>query len=290
MIIDFHCHIFTKRIVENIRTRPSMIKELRLNVCDAIHRLAPDALAESAKANDVDICLLLPTAVPDKVRTVNDRFIMLCSGFQNLRPAATLHPLMSGLSFELNRMLEYGITIFKFSSFSQKFDPLSPDVEAMLNQLEKLGQDRGIRLSLIFDTFSGAVAYFGANEEHLTTPSKLMSLVNRHQGINFIGAHMGGLLCDFDELRRSLIPARNLYLDTSNAAHTLKDVEFMELLNTHGPAHILFGTDWPWFVHLKEIPQIRSLLIGAGFNDSEQDAVFGKNAASLLGKTSGNYV
>lgn len=290
MVVDFHCHIFTERIFENVRTRPSMVKQLRLNVDDAIQRLAPTSLTESAKANDVDICLILPTATPEKVAQENNHFIRLSWESKKLRPAATLHPSMSGLTAEINRIADFGINIFKLSSFSQKFDLLSPKVEAMLTEMERLSQNRCVRFSVIFDTFCKADTFFDANPEHLTKPFKLVALANRHEGINFIGAHMGGLLCDFGELRRSLIPAPNLYLDTSNAAHTLKHFEFIELLNMHGPDHILFGTDWPWFVHAKEIQLIRSLLVGAGFNDSEQDKVFRGNAVSLLGKKSDNYV
>ena len=68
---------------------------------------------------------------------------------------------------------------------------------------------------------------------------------------------MGGLAAEFEELFMTLIPADNLYLDTSNAAHTLTNGQFIELLKIHGPNHILFGTDWPWFDHAAEISKIR---------------------------------
>ena len=93
---------------------------------------------------------------------------------------------------------------------------------------------------------------------------------------------MGGLAADVDELLHELTPAANLYLDTSNAAHTLTNGEFIQLLKIHGPSHILFGTDWPWFLHAAEIPKIRSLLEKAGYDKFEQEAVFGDNARRLF--------
>lgn len=283
MIVDCHCHIFTDRILENVTDRLAMIAELKLNARDAAGRLDPKSLDESAEANDVDLCVLLPTASPSKVRAENDRFIQFSRKFPRLRTLATLHPVMRGLSDEIVRMFDLGINGFKFSSFSQRFDLSSRDVEMMVTQVECLGRDRGIQPVLVFDTFARADIHFGARSEHITTALHLAGLAHRHQGIHVVGAHMGGLVADFDQLRRALLPAPNLSLDTSNAAHTLEEGQFVELLRIHGSSHILFGTDWPWFGHATERPKIAALLVTAGYTQSEQAAVFGGNAQRLLG-------
>jgi uncharacterized protein len=283
MFVDSHCHIFTNRIVENVKNRPAMVKELHLNVPDAARAFDANALEKRAEANGVDLCLLLPTADPDKVRTENDRFIQLTTRFSRLRTLATLHPMMRGLSDEAARILDTGINGFKLSSFSQRFDPSSTEVEVMLTEVERLGHNRGIRPTLVFDTFVRGDLHFGASADHLTTPSKLAQLVHRHPAIDFVGAHMGGLLADFDEIRRYLLPAANLYLDTSNASHTLAEDQFVALLQIHGSAHILFGTDWPWFDHAAERSRISTLLVKAGYNDADQAAVFGGNSLDLFG-------
>jgi uncharacterized protein len=190
---------------------------------------------------------------------------------------------MRGASDEIRRMYDLGIHGFKFSSFTQRFDPSSPEFEVMLTEVERLGRDRGTRPALVFDTFAAADIYFDAHPDHLTRPSKLAGLVHRHPEINFIGAHMGGLLVDFDELRRGLLPAPNLYLDTSNAGHTLQENQFIELLRMHGSSHILFGTDWPWFVHSAELSKIDSLLVKASYHQLDRAAVLGENARRLFG-------
>ncbi len=283
MYIDAHCHIFNDQIVKNVRAKPAMLKQLKLNTEDSWDRLPPAALQESAVANGLHACLLLPSAGPDKVRSENDRFIGFTREFPRLRTLATLHPAMQALSGEIRRMFDTGINGFKFSSFSQRFDPLSPESHAMLTEVERLGRDRAVPPCLLWDTFATADLHFGANPDYLTTPAKLAMLAERHPGMSFIGAHMGGLLADFDDMRRHLIPQTNLYLDTSNAAHTLTEQQFIELLRIHGPSRILFGTDWPWFVHEKERPKIAELLGKAGYNQSDQEAVFGGNAQGLYG-------
>jgi uncharacterized protein len=283
MLIDSHCHIFTPRIVDNMKARPDLVEQLHLNVWDALKRLEPAALQESAEENRFEVCLLLPSTGPDRILAENDRFVGFTRAFSRLRTLATLHPMMRELNLEISRMFDLGIVGFKFSSFSQRFDLSSPEVQVMLTEVGRLARNRNIQPVMVFDTFTRADTYLDSNPDHLTTPFKLTQLVNRHQDINFIGAHMGGLLADFDEIRRDLSPASNLYLDTSNAAHTLKEDQFVELLRIHGSSHILFGTDWPWFIHKVEPDKIGNLLKKAGYDRVGQEAVFGGNAQRLFG-------
>lgn len=277
-MIDAHCHIFSPRIVENMQSKPELVDLLCLNVWDADGRLEPRSLQESAEQNDVDMCLLLPSTGPKRIREENDRFIGFTKLFPRIRTLATLHPMMPDPVGEISRMLDLGITGFKFSSFSQRFDVSSPAMETVLIEVERAARNRGAWIPLVFDTFAQAHTYLGSNPAYLTTPGRLSELVKRHPGILFVGAHMGGLLADFDELLRDLPPAPNLYLDTSNAAHTLKEEQFVELLRIHGSSRILFGTDWPWFLHQPESAFIECLLEKAGYDEADRAAVFGKNA------------
>ncbi len=283
MLIDSHCHLFTGRVIQNVAHKPALVRELGLELDQARVRLDPGSLVRSAGENGVDVCLLLPTAMPDKVRAENDRHLAVAARHPGLRSLATLHPAMPGLERELERMLDLGIMGFKLSSFSQRFDPASAEVGTLLADLERMGSRRSRAPVVVLDTFTRADVHFGADPAHLTTPDKLMRLVRRHPGIRFVAAHMGGLGAVFDDLRRELEPAPNLFLDTSNAAHTLTGPEFIELLRMHGPARILFGTDWPWFGHERELPRIRDLCVQAGFGHEAQTRVLGGNAAALYG-------
>lgn len=282
MIIDSHCHIFTKQIIQNVSSNSALVDSIKLDVAYAEQRLDPETLEQSAAANGVEICLLLPTAAPNKAPAENDRHLRFVAQWPRLRSLATLHPMMKDISDEIRRVFNLGIVGFKLSSFSQRFDLISREVEVMFSALEKSGSDCGIRSVVVLDTFTRADIHFGADQDHVTTPAKLTEIARRHSEIDFVGAHMGGLAADPDELLHELTPAANLFLDTSNAAHTLTNGEFIQLLKIHGPYHILFGTDWPWFHHAAEIPKIRSLLEEAGYNESEQQAVFGDNACRLF--------
>lgn len=136
---------------------------------------------------------------------------------------------------------------------------------------------------VILDTFYRADEFFGTPPENNPTPARIGALVRNYPDITFIAAHMGGLTAPFTDIYHYLPPRENLYLDTSNAAHTLSADQFQRLLRRHGPGHVIFGTDWPWFEHASEIRLIRGRLDDTGFTRNEKDRVFGGNMASLLG-------
>ncbi len=282
MYYDFHCHIFNKHIIANVGAKSDMVKELSLNVKEATANFEPASLQKLAQMSNVKACVILPTAAPEKVVGENDRCYRISVQHDRIISFSTLHPAMHGLEDEMRRTIDRGIRGFKFSSFSQKFDLRSAEVSKMLVAIEKYGNAMAIVPIVVFDTFCKADVGFGADPDHLTTPDRLSEVYPKFPGINFIGAHMGGLMANFDDLKKYLEPASNFYLDTSNAAHTLKNAQLVELLKIHGSSHVLFGTDWPWFTHAEEIPLIRSLLDDAGYSDTDCNNVFLNNALRLM--------
>lgn len=283
MIVDAHCHMFTSRIVANVSQKKDLVEQLHLDTEHAYSRLNPLSLESAACINGVDACYMLPTASVMQVRKENDRHITMTHGSFRIKTLATLHPSMAGLQNEIRRLFRLGIPGFKFSSFTQRFDIESSAARQMLKSIETIGTEYGKKPIVVFDTFVKARQYFGADPRHLTTPEKLDRVAERFLGLNVVGAHMGGLTADFSEICSSLRPRSNLFLDTTNAAHTLAPYEFISLLQIHGPSHVLFGTDWPWFHYRSEIPLIRDLCSKAGFGNEEIVMVMGHNAATLFG-------
>ncbi|MEJ2108460.1 MAG: amidohydrolase family protein, partial [Acidobacteriota bacterium] len=153
----------------------------------------------------------------------------------------------------------------------------------MFDRIQSFNRKASAPFSAVLDTLTVAETYFGSLPEHSTTPRLLMDLARRFPDVHFIGAHMGGLAAPFETLEEALQPVPNLSLDTSNAAHTLSEGQFTLLLRRFGPEHILFGTDWPWFLHENEIDLANSRMETAGFSKEEKQAVFYGNAEKILG-------
>lgn len=284
-IFDSHAHIFNPKIIGNVVHRTDLIQDLDLNVANIDKRLSTDALNSAIHGAGVWGALMLPTADVRKVSIVNRNCIKMAGGNPALYTAGTLHPDFEDIGGELFRLNKSGVRIIKLSSFSQKFSLSDPKTRSMFDRIQSFNAVARMPFAVILDTLALADRYFGSNPEHTTTPLLLTDLVRRFPGIRFIGAHMGGLGAPFEQLENHLMPMPNLYLDTSNAAHTLTEDQFIFILHRHGPGHVLFGTDWPWFLHGSETGLILSRLEAAGFTDDEKQAVLSGNIEKILGIT-----
>lgn len=282
-IFDSHVHIFNSKIVGNVIPRTDLVRELHLDTDDIGGRLSPAVLIEQLRDAKVIGALVLPTADVNKLSKINRDCVETAGGIPGLYTAGTLHPDFENLEAELSFLNRASVSVIKLCSFSQKFSLSHSKTYKMFERIQCFNDGAEIPFSVVLDTLTLADRYFGTNPEHTTTPQALMGLVRRFRGINFIGAHMGGLGAPFEHLDRCLEPAPNLYLDTSNAAHTLTEDQFIRMLRRHGSGHIIFGTDWPWFLHKSEIGLIDRRMDAAGFALPEKQAVFSGNIEAILG-------
>jgi hypothetical protein len=283
MIFDSHTHLFAPAVIANVSSLNGLAADLSLDTDKARARTDKAALKRESRAAGIQGCLLLPTAPANGVRKVNDLFIKTVEGEEHLFTAGTLHPFGPDIDQELEWLSSHGVRALKLCSFSQGFDLESAETFRLFEKIRAHNISGQRRFFVILDTFYQADVYFGAPKAHLTTPEKLGRLAVDFPEIDFVGAHMGGLCAPLHEIREHLAPRRNLYLDTSNAAHLLSREEFVSLLRLHGPEYILFGTDWPWFGHEEEMTLIRGLLQEAGFSPQEQSGIFSGNISRLLG-------
>jgi uncharacterized protein len=282
MIIDCHAHIYSRIIMENVLSIEGLAEFLHLDRGAVAARTNVSALKKEAASAGVQACFLLPVAPASRIKESNDQFMAMADGDPNLFTAGAIHPAAPDVEDELQRLGERGIRGLKLSSFTQKFDLVSEENFRLFEKIQKLNVRYNRQFFVIIDTFYEADRFFNATREFVTTPEKMGQLVNQFPEINMIAAHMGGLAAPFAEIEDYLTPRRNLYLDTSNAAHMLSRRDFIRLMNIHGPDRILFGTDWPWFGHKEELAFIQGLLKEAEFTQEEQSKIFGGNFAKLL--------
>ena len=280
--IDSHSHLFSPRVAANVKKRQGLVTRLKLQADRVDHRLGPEPL-KKALERERAACLLLPTAQARDVARVNREARDAVRGIDVFYTAATLHPGYPANREELESFISHGIRGIKLCSFSQGFSLDAPETLALFDLIQSFNQSRDTRFFVILDTLYRAHQYFGTHPDHDTRPESLGRMVRSFPGIDFIAAHMGGLAAPFEQIRDHLVPADNLYLDTSNAAHILSEEEFIFLLKRQGPSRVVFGTDWPWFDQEGEIPLIRHLLARAGFDAREADQVWSGNIARLLG-------
>ncbi len=283
MAIDAHAHIFTTGIIENIAQKTAMVKRLCLETDQAPERIGVTTLENTMKSVNIEACLILPTAKAEHINKINSTFLEIAKKSDRIYTAGTLHPDYPYNRDELVRFKNQGIRGIKLCSFSQGFILNSPKTINLFDMIREENRNNGCQFFIILDTFYTADIFFGTADTYNTTPAIFGDIVRSYPEIKFIGAHMGGLDAPFKEICGHLRSSENFYLDTSNAAHTLTKNQFVQLLKQHGPEHIAFGTDWPWFGYQSEIDLIHSLLESAGFSEVQKAAVFRNNIAKLLG-------
>jgi uncharacterized protein len=282
-IFDAHVHIFKPGIIDNVANRPEIGKALSLDMEHAHEKLGVDTLENAMKCANVEACLALPTANARNVKKENDYFINISENSDYIYTACTLHPDYAGNKDEIERFKNKNIKVIKLCSFSQGFVLNGQKALEMFDLIRKENEYNNSGFSVLLDTFFDADRFFGTKPEYNTTPALFSDIVRHFPEINFIGAHMAGLHAPFIEVRKHLLPADNFYMDTSNGAHTFQHTDFIKLLKMHGPEHIIFGTDWPWFGYEGEVELIERLLDSAGYSEKQKDAVFRENIVKILG-------
>jgi predicted TIM-barrel fold metal-dependent hydrolase len=281
-MIDGHAHLFHPKVIANVKQRAGLVQQLRLNAEGAEKRVGTAPLEASLRKGQFRGCLVLPTALAHDVGEVNDALFQALRASDLLHPAGTLHPAFPANREMLRKFKARKIWAIKLCSFSQRF---ALDADATLDMfalIQALNHTDNAGFCVVLDTLFNAHRFFGSRPEFTTTPPLIGQLVRQFPGINFIAAHMGGLAAPYDEIVTHLPPMDNLFLDTSNAAHVLTQTQFVSLLKRHGPEQIVFGTDWPWFLHVSEIDTISRLLKLAGFNAQQRDLVFSANMSGLM--------
>ena len=284
-ILDSHIHIFDANIIDSVISRRELVRRLFLQEEGIFNRLDTGSLLDDMKDANVQAALLLPTSDVGNLLKTNRNCIQLANDILELFTAGTLHPDYDNIAQELSFLNRSGVRVIKFCSFSQGFALDHSNTRQMFQEIQTFNQNSEKPFSVVLDTLTLADQYFGSDPKHTTTPRALRELAVNFSGINFIGAHMGGLGAPFEELKKDLKPLPNLYLDTSNASHTLSPDQFVTMLHTHGPGHIIFGTDWPWFIPKGEIELVQEYMERAGFKEQEMEQVFSGNLEKILGVT-----
>ncbi len=218
-ILDSHIHIFTSKIIENVIIRTKLVNILCLHTEGLFDRLSPTALLKDMASGNVSAALMLPTSDVRNLKKTNLVCIELAQGIPELFTAGTLHPNHSDIKDELSYLSDAGVRVIKLCSFSQGFALNHSKTRNMFGLIQNFNNNSEKPFSVVLDTLTLAHQYFGTDPKNTTTPLGLFRLASSFPGINFIGAHMGGLGAPFEELSRDLKPLPNLYLDTSNASH-----------------------------------------------------------------------
>ena len=261
MIIDFHTHAFSEKIVEKAMSKLTATSGMKPYTDGTVNRLL-----EIMNNSGVDKSVVLPIATkPSQQRIVNSWAKEIMS--DKIYAFGSVHPDAEDALEELDRIKESGLYGVK----------LHPDYQDMYFD--------NIRYERIIDAASElgliTVVHAGVDpkcpEDVHCTPEMARKVLDDVKPEKLVLAHMGGNEM-WDDVERYLV-GQNVYFDTGVILNTMPQEQFLRIVHMHGADRILFGTDSPW----ADQKNFVALLEHMPLTEEEKAAIFSENAKKLLG-------
>lgn len=279
MRIDIHSHAFPDALAGRAlrelteRTRPYQSIYGVINpYTDATVR----GLLASSKAAGLDVSAVMPIATsPHPSQTLND-FAAAADKLPGLRSFGSVHPRNPDAMKELERVKALGLRGIKLHPEYQDCYADDPDSIAVVRKAAELG------LWVLFH----AGRDIGIHGPVHCAPEHAARLREAVPDAHIILAHLGGFNM-WEEVEEALPSLTGFYVDTSSSISTFPDQwnRFARLIRTFGADHVLFGTDSPWDGQTKAVEATERFFEKYAFSQGERNAIFGGNAAKILGDT-----
>jgi len=261
MIIDFHTHAFSDKIVKKA------VKVLVDNSggINPVFDGTITGLLNCAGVNGIDYCVLLNIATNERqMKVVNDFAIEANGG--RIISFGSVYPVADSAVDELYRIHSAGLKGIKLHPAYQGF---YPDDDRAMKVYEKAAE-----LGLI--TVFHAGTDIGIFEPNYSAPERIANALPAFKNAPVAAAHFGGYMQWYD-VEKHLV-GKNIYFDTSYCYSKMPFQQARRIVSDHGADKILFGSDLPWSAAADEMRFVASL----GLSEDENKLIFGGNAARLL--------
>ncbi len=265
MIIDFHTHAFPERIAQ--RALAELADE------GGNMEMFGDGTAEGlynlARANGVDACVVLNISTNTKQQTnVNNYAQSINGAFDGgIIAFGSVHPFAENALEEVDRIKAMGLKGIKLHPDYQDFYVDDPRV---LPLYEKIGKEG------LFTVFHSGMDFAKFEPVHCP-PERLAKVLPYFGGSPVVAAHFGGDLAWY-AVEEHLV-GKDVYFDTSFCFARIPCLQAKRIVQNHGVARILFGTDAPYAQAKREMRLVDSLQLSA----EDKALVMGGNARRLLG-------
>lgn len=277
MIIDFHTHLFPKKVRNNRRSYFRSEPAFRLLYESPGSRLVgAEELLNAMDANQVDKSVVFgfPWENSDTVKMHNDYIIEMVEKYSDrFIGLGCINPASKDASAEAQRCLETGLRGIGELAFYQT--GLDSKVFESLVPIMQLCQGRDLPV-LIHTNEPIGHTYPGKTPMAL---AQIYRLIKRFQENTIVLAHWGGGLFFFHLLKKEVKEyLKNIYFDTA-ASPFLYDPEIYRLaVQLVGSDKILFGSDYPLLPPQRYFKEMAE----AGLSDNQRNKICGFNAAKLL--------
>lgn len=262
MIIDFHTHAFSDKIVE--KAMESLVKTSGIKpYTDG----SVKGLLEHMDKCGIDKSVILPIATkPSQQKIINSWANEIMS--DKLYPFGSVHPDAEDALEALDEIKELGLYGVKLHPDYQNFMADDEKVYPIYQKCSQLG------LPIVFHAGYDPLS---PDKVH-GKPKAFAKIHSEFPKLKMILAHLGGMY-RWEQVERYIAGADGeIYLDVSYIAGEIGKKILERIIKKHGADRILMASDCPWDSPANEIKMISRLDI----SDSDKEKILYKNAAKLL--------
>lgn len=261
MITDFHTHAFPDSLAERAIRR---LQEDNFSAKAVLDGRVSSLLASMDRAGIGRSVICSIATKPDQF----DKIVGWCRTVASPRlvPLASIHPADPDAAGKVIRVSEAGLKGIKLHPYYQKFVLDDP---ALLPFFRELARQR---LWVVCHTGFDV----GFPRDRICDPARVRNLLDRVPDLRLITTHTGGWQ-DWSAVRRLLL-GRPIYMEISYTLCVLPREDARDLLQSHTPGYLLFGTDSPWRDQSESLQLLRDL----GLPPALERAILETNASLLL--------
>jgi hypothetical protein len=263
MIIDIHTHAWPDKVSRKAREHLEVHYGVKLCGDPTVSTLR-DFMDRSNVSLSV-ICAVASRA--EQVASINNWLFKIKD--PRIKYFCALHPDYPDFRDELKRIKDHSPGIKLQPSF-QDFFVDDEKAFPLYEEAQKLG------LCILFHSGDELSPLLVVR----ATPERLWNVRKRFPGLKMIAAHFGGFR-HWEGVKKFLL-GKDIYFDTSAFFGYLPDDLARELLLSHRPDRILFGTDFP----IRDQKIDLDYLDKIGIPQELKEKILYKNAQELLGGSS----
>lgn len=262
MITDFHTHAFPDGIAERAIATLSEQAE-----SDGEARLdgTLGALLESMDAAGIERAVLCSIATkPEQFDNILAWSCTIAS--DRIVPFPSVHPMDPAAKPHIADVAAAGLKGIKLHPYHQDFYLDDDAVFGLYEEIERTG--------LILVCHTGFD--IGFPRVRRADPARVVRVLQHFPELKFVTTHLGGWQ-DWGEVRKHLL-GKPIYVEMSYALGLMPDDQVRDMILSHPPEYVLFGTDSPW----QDQGETLEMLRGLGLGKARETAILEENPARLL--------
>ncbi len=262
MVIDFHTHAFSDKIVEK-----AMSNLVKTSGVTPYTDGSIKGLIEHMDKCGVDKSVLLPIATkPSQQKIINSWANEVMS--DRIYSFGSVHPDADDICEELENIKNLGLYGVKLHPDYQNFYADDEKAYPIYEKCTQLG------LPVVFHA-----GYDPLSPDKVHGKPKALAQVHKDfPKLTMILAHLGGMY-RWEQVEKYIAGTDGeIYLDVSFTAGEIGKKILERIINKHGCDRILMASDCPWDSPANEIEMINNLNI----SQDDKDKLLYKNAAGLL--------